>query len=422
MGHKPYGPSQHCMNCGATEFKEVLFLGYLAPVSTMDPQDGGPEKGTRYPTSVMYCPACHLVQLGYIPDPKDLFKPDYTYTSGTTRSIRENFADLYRKVRDRFSLKPQDLIVDIGSNDGTLLSNFRDGGHRVVGIEPTDIGDLAVEHRIPTVKNFLNSSSVTEVNEKFGKARVVTAANVFAHIPNVDDVMKCIGRLLEDDGIFVSESDYLRNIVDDLGYDTIFHEHLRYYSVSSIGNLLNRHGFRVIDVERIPTHGGSIRVYATRSTSLKEESSVSELLSQEKERGLTSDAWIPQFRDRVIASKLALYGVLREAVKKGATIYGIGAPARATTLLNYVGLDRDLVSCVLEVSGSKKIGKFMPGTGIPVFEEAKLFEDQPEYALMLSWHIAEELCPILKRKGYRGDFIIPMPEPRIVRHADVASS
>jgi len=407
------------MNCGETALTSVLFLGYLAPVSTMSAQSFGPEKGTRYPTEILYCPSCHLVQLGYVPNPKELFQADYTYTSGTTRSIRENFTDLFHKACDHFDLKTDDLIVDIGSNDGTLLSNFKEGGYRVVGIEPTNIADFAAEKGITTIKSFLSLDAVSQINDTHGKARLVTAANVFAHIPNLDNVMSCIRGLLKDDGIFISESDYLRDIIDDLGYDTIFHEHLRYYSVTSIKNLLDRHGFKVIHIERIPTHGGSIRVYTTRDMDYKIDPSVAKILAEERNLGLAGDSWAVQFKQRVIRSKISLYGILKDIVVEGAEIYGIGAPARATTFLNYVGLDRDLISCVLEVPGSQKIGKYMPGTGIPVFDEKILYENQPAYALMLSWHIAKELCPILKCNGYQGDFIIPMPEPRIFRNEDV---
>ena len=217
-----YGPLTNCMNCGETGLTSVLFLGYLAPVSTMSAQSFGPEKGTRYPTEILYCPSCHLVQLGYVPNPKELFQPDYTYTSGTTRSIRENFTDLFHKACDHFDLKTDDLIVDIGSNDGTLLSNFKEGGYRVVGIEPTNIADFAAEKGITTIKSFLSLDAVSQINDTHGKARLVTAANVFAHIPNLDNVMSCIRGLLKDDGGYNRHPlTFLVEAADDICYTII---------------------------------------------------------------------------------------------------------------------------------------------------------------------------------------------------------
>jgi hypothetical protein len=188
---------------------------------------------------------------------------------------------------------------------------------------------------------------------------------------------------------------------------------LRYYSLHSLQYLLNMHGLEVIHAKRIPTHGGSIRVYAARKGSQVRRPSVDEILQAEIAAGVDA-ASLKDFRSQVVSSKLALYSLLAEIQKRGERIYGIGAPSRASTLINYVGLDDGILQCVLEVKDSLKVGKYMPGTLIPVLEESRLFEDQPEYALLLSWHIADELIPKLRKKGFRGKYIVPLPEPRIV--------
>jgi SAM-dependent methyltransferase len=355
------------------------------------------------------------VQLGYVEDPTLLFAPEYKYTSGTTKSLRENFAELARQARSRYGLTADDLVVDIGSNDGTLLSNFQAAGHRVVGIEPTKAGDIAIAAGIPTVRDFLGKPAVEAVLAKHGKAKVVTAANVFGHMPDIDEVMNCISALLEPEGVFISESDYLLDIVEGLEFDTMYHEHLRYYSVHSIQDLLARRGFKVVSVERIGTHGGSIRVYATRGSTVARDETVDRLLAAERTAGLDSAAWIAGFRDRIKTAKLKTFELVSRLVGEGHRLYGIGAPARSTTLIHFLGLDVGVLDCVLEVRGSKKIGHYIPGTRIPVLAEEKLFEDQPEYALLLSWHIADELVPILRKKGYRGSFIVPLPEPRVIQ-------
>jgi len=245
-----------------------------------------------------------------------------------------------------------------------------------------------------------------------GRAKIVTATNVFAHIENIHEIVESILLMLDEDGIFISESHYLVPLLETLQYDTIYHEHLRYYALQSLQFLLEMHGLEIIHAKRIPTHGGSIRVYAARQGHRPVQPSVADILAME-ERALTWDAFM-DFRRRVSQSKLDLMAMLKSVRGRGERVYGVGAPSRASTLVNYVGLDDSIVDCVLEIKGSYKIGKMMPGTLIPVLEESKLFEDQPEYALLFSWHIADELIPKLKEKGFRGRFIVPLPTPVLV--------
>jgi hypothetical protein len=213
--------------------------------------------------------------------------------------------------------------------------------------------------------------------------------------------------------MFVSESHYLLPLIRTLQYDTIYHEHLRYYSLHSLKYLFERHGLEIVHAKEIPPHGGSIRVYAARKGDYQVQPS-GEQLMQAEEPVVLSLASLQEFKRRVVISKLKLQKLLLDVKERGDRIYGIGAPSRASTLINYVGIDEGILDCVLEVKGSHKIGKYMPGTLIPVLEEARLFEDQPEYALLLSWHISEELMHTLRKKGFRGNFIVPLPTPRIV--------
>jgi SAM-dependent methyltransferase len=408
----PLGPISACQICGSSDLRSALFLGFLPPVNSMRALGAPAEGEPWYPAELLVCRACHLAQLGFAVDPATLFPPGYPYTSGSTRVLRDNFADLYREVRNRFPLDADDLVLDVGSNDGTLLANFQKGGHRVLGIEPTDTGAIARERGIPTLQAFFGPESVDRILAEHGQPRVLTAANVFAHIPEVHEVVESIERLVGREGMFVSESHYLGDLIETLQYDAIYHEHLRYYSLTSMLALLEQHGFGVVHVKRIPTHGGSIRVYATKA-GLAPDPSVHLLLDEERQRGLADETWIPDFRRRVLRSKLDLLALLGELKGEGARIYGIGAPSRASSLVNYLGLDDRIVDCVLEIPTSKKLDKYLPGTAIPVLDERKLYEDQPEYALLLSWHIAEELRDNLTRKGFRGGFVVPLPEPRV---------
>jgi hypothetical protein len=404
-----------CQVCGSTELEAPFFLGYLPPVNQMHKIGEKPKEQPAYPAQLLYCSKCQLVQLGLIVDPQVLFPPEYPYTSGTTKILRDNFAELYQETCSIIPLSPADLVVDIGSNDGTLLSNFHKGGHRVRGIEPSLVGNLANERGIPTWISFFGRSIAARVRSEEGAARIVTATNVFAHIENIHEIVESILAMLDERGIFITESHYLMSLLETLQYDTIYHEHLRYYSLHSLQYLLERHGLEVIHARRIPTHGGSIRVYATRKGAHPRRPSVEAILREEAAAGVGGGR-LTEFKRRAVMSKLELHGLLAGIKKAGGRIYGIGAPSRASTLINYVGLDDGILDCVLEVKGSLKVGKYMPGTVIPVIEESRLYEDQPEYALLLSWHIAEELIPKLTAKGFRGQYIVPLPTPKVVRH------
>jgi len=399
-----------CQVCNSSRLDPVIFIGYLPPVNTMPLIGTPPAEQPAYPAQVLHCRDCQLVQLGLIVDPAILFPPEYPYTSGTTKSLRDNFAELSREVAALYPLGPSDLVMDIGSNDGTLLSNFSARGP-VFGIEPTQAGKLAIERGIPTLISFMNRQAVRTAISRQGKAKLVTATNVFAHIEDIHEIVECILELLTDDGIFVSESHYLLALVETLQYDTIYHEHLRHYSLASLKHLLGMHGLEVIHARRIPTHGGSIRVYAARNGKYPVRPSVAEVLAAEAAE-LTPQK-LRSFRSAIVQTKLDLYALLKDIKACGQRIYGIGAPSRASTLINYVGLDDGILDCVLEIQGSYKIGKYIPGTLIPVLDESRLFEDQPEYALLLSWHIADELMPKLSARGFRGKFIVPLPHPHV---------
>jgi hypothetical protein len=402
-----------CQVCDERALQSALFIGYLPPVNQMRPIGQRPHEQPAYPAEFLYCPTCQLVQIGLIVDPAVLFPPEYPYTSGTTKILRDNFAELYTEVQPMLGLKPEDLVVDVGSNDGTLLSNFKNGGHRVRGVDPTLMANLANERGIPSFMEFFGPAAAARVVATDGQAAVVTATNVFAHIEHVHEIVDSILTMLAPDGVFISESHYLMSLIETLQYDTIYHEHLRYYSLHSLKYLLAQHGLEVFHAKRIPTHGGSIRVYAARTGTRKVQPSIAAILAEETGAGSWMDR-LTDFKRRVVQSKLDLHALLKDLKQQGARIYGIGAPSRASTLINYVGLDDGILDCVLEVPGSYKVGKYMPGTIIPVLDETRLFTEQPEYALLLSWHIADELAPKLTAKGYKGRFIVPLPTPRII--------
>ena len=409
---KTSNPVTECQICKKKELKSILFLGYLPPVNQMHTIGNQPLEQPSYPAELLYCNNCHLVQLGLVVNKEVLFPPEYPYTSSTTKVLRDNFADLYAECSRILNLNNDDLIIDIGSNDGNLLSNFKEN-HRVLGITPEEIGKVAIERGIPTIIDYFTKSVVEKVKKEFGEAKIISATNVFAHIDNVNQITELILNILHDDGVFISESHYLLPLIETLQYDTIYHEHLRYYSLNSLKYLFEQHGLEIFHVKEIPSHGGSIRVYSARKGNYKIKESVNEQLNKEIDIVLGANSF-KKFQNRVVLSKLKLYKLLSDIKGRGKSICAIGAPSRGSTLVNYVGLDDGIIDYVCEIKGSYKVDKYLPGTLIPILEEKVMFEKQPDYALFLSWHIADELIPKLKEKGYKGSFIVPLPDPKII--------
>ena len=398
-----------CQISKSRDLKSIIFLGYLPPVNTLNKIKSIPKEEIFFPAELLYCRKSKLVQLGCIVNKEILFPSSYPYTSSTTKILRENFSDLYYEVKKNFNLKKNDLIIDIGSNDGNLLSNFKN--HRILGVTPEKIGKIAIKKGIPTIINYYDKKTSSKIIKKYGKAKIITATNVFAHIDNINEIIKLIKKTLKDDGVFVSESHYLLPLIKKLQYDTIYHEHLRYYSVQSLKFLFEKHNLEIIDTKEIPTHGGSIRVYAARKGKYIKTKNVSKQL--DKERKYLNYENFKNFKDKIVKSKIDLFNLIKKIKKNKNKIFGVGAPSRASTLINYVGLDQDMIDCVLEVNGSHKIGHYIPGTKIPILNENIIIKEKPEFLILFSWHIKDELKKNLKKKGFKGKFIIPLPVPII---------
>ena len=410
--HKKSKTIDRCQISGAKDLKSVLSLGYLPPVNKLKKINSSLSEDTFYPADLMFSSKSKLLQLSTIVDKKILFPKEYPYTSSTTKILRENFKELYKECKKIVKISQKDLVIDIGSNDGNLLNNFKNN-HKVLGITPEKIGKLAIKKGINTLIRYFDKKTSNLILKKFGKAKIITATNVFAHIENVNLLMKNILKILKDDGIFITESHYLVSLIKTNQYDTIYHEHLRYYSLLSLKNLFEKYGMEIVYAKEIDTHGGSIRVYAAKKNKFKINSNVKKILKFEKK--FINWKTFNNFKKNVVNSKLELYYILKRLKEKGNKIYGIGAPSRASTLINYTSLDENLIDCVLEIEGSYKIGHYIPGKKIPILSEKKLYKDPPDYVILFSWHIASELKFNLKKKGYKGKFIIPLPFPKIVK-------
>ncbi|MEK7655913.1 MAG: class I SAM-dependent methyltransferase [Patescibacteria group bacterium] len=406
------GPVMKCQICSSAPLQTILALGHHPLPSSYLTEEQMHQGEVSYPLNFVRCDACGLLQLDHIVDPKLVFPPEYPYQTGLTNMLVRNFQSLAETVIPMFGLNEKSLVIDIGSNDGTLLKAFMERGTRVLGIEPTNVSKLANERGIETIKEYISVDVARKIVESHGKADVVTAANVFAHINNLTEVIESIKELLTDDGVFISESQYLLDILEKLEFDTIYHEHLRFYSLKPLQRLFELTGMSIVDAEHIPAAGGSIRVYAKKGQHAS-STRVAELIAAEEAAGINDTSALKRFAERAIKTKRDLLALLLECKTKG-RIASVGAPVRANTLLNFAHVDASLLDYCGEKGGSPKIGMFTPGMHIPVVDEKEFFENQPEFAFVNSWHIGDELIKKLKDLGYKGRFIVPLPEPRLV--------
>lgn len=400
-----------CQLSGKKDLKKVLSLGFLPAVNNYFSSHSRKKEEFFFPAEIFYSKSSKLMQLGTIVDKDVIFPKDYPYTSSTTKILRENFKELYFECKKMLRLKKKDLIIDIGSNDGNLLSNFKKD-HRVLGVTPEKIGKIAIKKGIRTILKYFDTPTSNLILRKYGKAKLITATNVFAHIDKVNKLMRNINKILDKDGVFVTESHYLVSLIKTLQYDTIYHEHMRYYSLTSLNYLFKKYNFKIFHAKEIPTHGGSIRVYVSKSEKFKPSSSVKKILLKEK-RYLNWKTF-KKFEIKVKTSRIKLHSLIKKLKDKNKNIYGVGAPSRAATLINYVGLNEELIDCILEIKGSYKIGKYMPGTNIPIVDEKIIKTSQPNYLLLLSWHISKTLIKNFRKLGFKGKFILPLPNPKIV--------
>ena len=401
-----------CGICSGEKLTNFLNLGNHPPPLNFITKEKVMENDETFPLEVFFCHGCGLVQLGEAVDPKIMFK-EYLYTSGVSTAFRNHLELFAKKLVDRFSPDEEDLVIDIASNDGTLLQFFKNSGLRVLGIEPSNIANIAKENHIETVKDFFNETVAKQILEISGQAKIITITNAFAHIKDLDSVMKGVKALLKEDGIFVSESQYLVDIIEKLEYDTIYHEHLRYYCLKPLIQLFEKYNMEVFDCERISSHGGSIRVYVALKEKFTKSENVQKILEHEERLKLSSIETYQEFARKIHDNKTKLISLLSKIKADGYKIVGISAPARSNTILNFCNINSENLEYIAEKS-VLKIGKFTPGSHIPVVDDKQLVSDQHDFALLLSWHLSDSIIPKIRNDGFKGKIIIPLPEPKII--------
>ena len=407
-----YATITACSVCRHKTLHKFLSLGPTPLANSFLGEDQLSVPESYYPLDVCFCSTCGLVQLAQVVAPEIMFK-DYPYLTSTSRPMEVHFAELAEDVMRRFDLPPESLVVDIGSNDGTLLRNFQKYNMKTMGIEPADnVAKLAVSRGIETSNEFFDEGLARRVCAEKGRAKVILATNVFAHVADLEGFVRGVTHLLADDGIFAIEVPYLVDMLGRVEFDTIYHEHLRYFAVRPLVTLFNRFGMGIVEIQRISVHGGSLRVYVQKTP--YSSSSVAELLKFEAEERLDSLETYLEFTEKVRQVKEALLSLLKSLKAQGSRIAGYGATAKGNTLLNYCKIGTDTLDYISDTTPFKQ-GRYTPGMHIPVFQETHFHESPPDYALLLAWNYADDI--LQKEVGYRqagGRFIAPLPKPQLI--------
>ena len=403
-----------CQACSSRGLEQVLDLGLQPLCNEFSPAEESIRPITYFPLSLCYCPNCTLVQLDYVIPTEEAFGDQYTYLTGTSATLVKYYSQLANKLVERLSLKPGDVVIDIGSNDGTFLNAFKLLGMKVLGIEGSlQPSSIAVKGGIPTLSTFFGKGISSVIKESLGagsRIRLITAMNVLAHTDNINEFLPEVSALMDSDTVFVSQSHWLAALVQNFEFDTIYHEHLRYYTLESLANPLRSHGLNIVDAEITEFYGGSLLAYASKSP---EDQSEQVLAVLEQEREIDIYRSLKSMKQELLKNKARLLNLLVDLKMNGKQVVGIGAPMKASTLLNFYGVTPDLVEYLAEVN-ELKIGTLVPGVRIPVVHEEVVFRQQPDYAILLTWNMAEALIPKYRNAGYSGKFIMPVPKVEVI--------
>ena len=403
-----------CRLCGAKSLTSVLSLTPTPPANAFVGAEAVGQPQQEFPLEVFFCDACAHVQLLDVVDARVLFE-NYVYVSGTSAQFVKHFEDYAKRLMAEYEPATGSLVVDIGSNDGTLLGFFKSAGMNVLGVDPArDIASDATARGIETINDFFTPGLAARLRAERGPARIVTANNLFAHVDDLGGVVDGVRGLLADDGVFVFEVSYLMDVLQNTLFDTIYHEHLDYHSVIPLVRFFRANGMELIGAERLPTHGGSLRgTAALAGGPHKVDGSVDELIGAEREIGLDRVETLQGFAARIDTLRLELVTLLGDLKAGGASIAAFGAPAKATTLMYHFGIGPEIIDFIADDSPLKQ-GLYSPGLHIPVVSGGEIAKRRPDYLVILAWNFADPI--IANHQSFHqagGRFILPLPEVKV---------
>ncbi len=406
------GKISKCQICNSNKLINIIQLGTQPLANSL--LEKKEKIKNIYPIGVVRCEDCTLIQIDHIVDQSEVYHLEYPYLPGITKTVDEEQKQFSNFLVDKLSLNSSHLVVDFGSNDGSLLKHLKSRDIKVVGVEPTNIAKIANKNGIETYQNFFNEEVVDEIIKKHGKAKVITSTNVFAHMSTLGDVMKGIVKLIDEDGYYCFENHYALEIIKNVQYDTFYHEHLRTYTLISLEKLFNYYELNLVDAEIVSRYGGSIRCVVSKKKR-EQSSNLKSLINLEKKLLIeNAESTFKNFTDKVKKSKADLLNLLKDLKKQGKKVIGKSCPARAVVLLNYCEINNTLINYIAEQPTSLKLNKIIPGTELEIINDDILLQDQPDYILLLAWHLSQPIIKKWKSKGLSSKFIIPLPEVKIL--------
>ncbi len=403
-----------CRSCGGVRPQVVLSLGKQPLANSLLTKKQLNEIEPTFPLDLAFCPDCSLVQITETVPPEILFS-NYLYFSSFSDTMLKHAEDIAQKTIKTFNLNSDSLVIELGSNDGYLLKFFATKKIPVLGIEPArNIAEKATAGGIPTLCEFFGKELASKLKGQNKSADIIFANNVLAHIADLNGVIEGIRLLLKDKGIAIIEVPYVKDMIDKCEFDTIYHEHLCYFSLTALDNLFKRHGMLIVDVERISIHGGSLRIYAAKDPKRKTSTAVKSLLAQEVVWGIDKIEFYRDFRAAVENVKNSLLSTIESLHRNGRRIAAYGAAAKGTVLLNYCKIGNQFLDFVVDRSPYKQ-NRYIPGVHVPILPPSELVSKRPDYTLILAWNLADEI--IKQQVEYRnlgGKFIIPIPQVKIM--------
>lgn len=405
----------YCRFCKNKKLVQVIDLGSQPAANAFLTKKQLSNNERKFPLKVNFCSKCGQLQLTHVVSPDILFR-NYVYVSSTSSVFVAHFEDYAKSIYKKIGLNKTSFVVDIGSNDGILLKLFKKLGTKILGVDPArEIAKKATKDGIETLPEYFDQKLADKIIKKYGYADIITANNVFAHVPYIDELILGVKNLLKKDGALIIEAPYLVDFLQKNLFDTIYHEHVSYLSICPLRSLFKRFNMEIFNVEKTDSHGGSIRVYVKKAESnRKKNSSVQEFTRNEERLGLRKLSTYKKFAKKIDKNKIELNKILKKLKSDRKTIIGYGAPAKGNTLLNFFKIGRETLDYIIDDSRYKQ-GLYTPGMHIPVVSPDRILKDNPDYILILAWNFAN---PIMKKldayKKNGGKFIVPVPEPKII--------